>query len=157
MTGSYFELVPTEACGVVAIDLDYRQKDSQPGQAVRARPGRDKRATLFLLRRDACQRSYCPCMPIHSSGVVPRASATRNAKSAEIPARPLRTRDSVTRETARWVAASETDRSPRYSRKTLPGCEGLKIDILRSSMNSPYDSTCVADRCYCIHKSVALR
>jgi len=44
---------------------------------------------------DARQRSYYACIPAQSSGLVPSASASRNAISAEIPALPLRIRESA--------------------------------------------------------------
>src|ERR1019366_5095440 len=87
-------------------------------------------ATFFLRLRDATQRSYCDCMPAQSSGDVPKASANRNARSAETPARPFSTRDRVTRETPRCSAAVETADLPRYSRSTSPGCGGLNILIM---------------------------
>jgi hypothetical protein len=45
----------------------------------------------------ARHRSYCDCIFIHSSGVVPKAAARRMAMAAEIPALPLSTRETVTR------------------------------------------------------------
>jgi len=58
--------------------------------------------------RRACRarhKSYCGCIFIHSSGVVPRAGASRMAMAAEIPALPLSPRESVTRVVRRWAAA----------------------------------------------------
>ncbi len=68
-------------------------------------------------------------MFIHNSGVVPKAAASRIAIAAEIPALPFNTRDSVTRVTRRCAAAMDTARSPRYSRRTSPGCGGLCMRI----------------------------
>jgi len=83
---------------------------------------------------DACHRSYWACIPVHSSGVVPRASDSRSAISAEIPALPFRRRDSATRVTRRCLAASVTDTGPRYSRKTLPGWGGLCMRMVNTSV-----------------------
>jgi hypothetical protein len=66
-------------------------------------------------------------MFIHNSGVVPKAAASRIAMDAEIPALPLSTRESVTRVIRKCAAALVTGTSPRYSRRTKPGCGGLCI------------------------------
>ena len=66
-------------------------------------------------------------MPIHNSADVPRASESRKAISAEIPALPFKMRDKAARVTPRWSAAEVTETSPRYSRSTEPGCGGLYI------------------------------
>jgi hypothetical protein len=96
-------------------------------------PGPTKNGvTLLCWRCDARQRSYWACMPIHSSGLVPRASDSFSAMSAEIPALPFKMRDSATRVTPRCLAASVTDLVPRYSRRTLPGCGGLCMRIKTS-------------------------
>src|ERR1019366_2022740 len=89
---------------------------------------------VTFLRRcwDACHRSYWVCMPIHSSGVVPRASASFSAIFAEIPALPFKMRDRATRVTPRCLAVSVTDLVPKYSRRTLPGCGGLCMRIKTS-------------------------
>lgn len=91
----------------------------------------------FRRLREICQRSYWVCMPSHSSGVVPRASDNLRAISGEIPAAPFSTRERATRVTLRWLAASVTDSAPRYSRKTLPGCGGLCIRIIETSVIVP--------------------
>jgi len=61
------------------------------------------------------QRSYCDCIFIHNSGVVPKATASRIAIAAEIPALPFSTRDSVTRVTRKWAAAVHTP-NPQHIR-----------------------------------------
>src|SRR5581483_8234382 len=104
------------------------------------RENRFDQAAMSLLifgRRffDACHRSYCDCMPTHSSGLVPRASDSRNAISAEIPALPLRMRDNATRVTPRCLAASVTETSSKYSRRTSPGCGGLNMRIVNLNGN----------------------
>jgi hypothetical protein len=59
-------------------------------------------ATFANLRTAGCfpfralHKSYCDCMFIHNSGVVPKAPARRIAMDAEIPALPLSTREWVT-------------------------------------------------------------
>ena len=78
----------------------------------------------------ACARSYCDCIPVHSSGLVPRTSERRNARSAEIPTLPFRMRESDARVTPRCRAAAVTVAAPRYSRSTNPGCGGVLICIL---------------------------
>jgi hypothetical protein len=82
----------------------------------------------------ACHKSYWACIPVHSSGLVPRASDRRNAISAEIPELPFSRRDSATRVTCKCLAASVTDTDPRYSRKTLPGWGGLCIRMVNTSV-----------------------
>jgi hypothetical protein len=89
-------------------------------------------ATLLCWRCDARHRSYWACMPIHSSGLVPRASDSFSAMSAEIPALPFKIRDRATRVTPRCLAVAVTDIAPRYSRRTLPGCGGLCMRIKTS-------------------------
>src|ERR1700686_1663416 len=90
-------------------------------------------ATFANLRTAGCfafrafHKSYCDCMFIHNSGVVPKAAARRIAMDAEIPALPLSTRESVTRVIRKCAAALVTGTSPRYSRRTKPGCGGLRI------------------------------
>ena len=97
------------------------------------RPAPAENGVTFLLRRwEACHRSYCVCMPIQSSGLVPRASASFSAMSAEIPALPFKMRDRATRVTPRCLAVFVTDRVPKYSRRTLPGCGGLCMRIKTS-------------------------
>jgi len=86
---------------------------------------------------DACHKSYWACIPVHSSGVVPRASDSRSAISAEIPALPFNRRDSATRVTRRCLAASVTDTGPRYSRNTLPGWGGLCMRMVNTSVIVP--------------------
>ncbi len=92
------------------------------------------RGTFVRFRREACQSSYCDCIPVQSSGPVPMASDSRNAISAEIPALPFRIRDRLARVTRKCFAAVVTDKSPRYSRSTSPGCGGLCMRIVNSSM-----------------------
>jgi|SRR5580704_1496087 hypothetical protein len=90
-------------------------------------------ATLANLRTAGClafralHKSYCVCMFIHNSGVVPKAAARRIAMDAEIPALPFSTRERVTRVIRKCAAALVTGTSPRYSRRTRPGCGGLCI------------------------------
>src|ERR1700731_508229 len=90
-------------------------------------------ATFANLPTDGClafralHRSYCDCMLIHNSGVVPKAAARRIAMDAEIPALPLSTRERVTRVIRKCAAALVTGTLPRYSRRTRPGCGGLCI------------------------------
>jgi hypothetical protein len=72
-----------------------------------------KCGTLARRRFDACHRSYCACIPIHNSGLVPSASESRKAISADIPALPLRMRDRVARVTPKCLAASVMDTPPR--------------------------------------------
>src|SRR5215470_648332 len=72
-----------------------------------------KCGTLARRRFDACHRSYWACIPIHSSGLVPSASESRKAISADIPALPLRMRDRAARVTPKCLAASVTDTPPR--------------------------------------------
>jgi hypothetical protein len=57
---------------------------------------RDLRVTGWRVRR-AHHKSYCDYIFIHSSGVIPRAAASRMATAAEIPALLLGTHESVTR------------------------------------------------------------
>lgn len=83
---------------------------------------------------DACHKSYWACIPVHNSGVVPRASDSRSAISAEIPALPFNRRDSATRVTRRCLAAAVTDTGPRYSRSTLPGWGGLCMRMVNTSV-----------------------
>jgi hypothetical protein len=73
-------------------------------------------------------------MFIQSSGVVPKAAASRCAMLAEIPDLLFNTRERVTRVTRRWAAAADTAMSPRYSRSTRPGCGGLCMAFRTSSM-----------------------
>jgi hypothetical protein len=72
-----------------------------------------KWGTLARRRFDACHRSYCPCIPIHNSGLVPSASESRKAISADIPALPLSMRDRAARVTPKCLAASVMDTPPR--------------------------------------------
>jgi hypothetical protein len=115
---------------------------SEIGSALprRDRPAPTKNGFTLLRRRCAARhRSYWVCMPIHSSGLVPRASASFSAMTAEIPALPFKMRDRATRVTPRCLAVSVTDLAPRYSRRTLPGCGGLcmRIRPLSDSPDSP--------------------
>ena len=75
-------------------------------------------------------RSCCNCMPAHNSGLVPKASAKRQAMSGETPDAPVTMRDRVTRLTLSFAAASVTVMSPKYSRRTSPGCGGLCIRVM---------------------------
>jgi hypothetical protein len=115
---------------------------SEIGSALprRDRPAPTKNGFTLLRRRCAARhRSYWVCMPIHSSGLVPRASASFSAMTAEISALPFKMRDRATRVTPRCLAVSVTDLAPRYSRRTLPGCGGLcmRIRPLSDSPDSP--------------------
>ena len=97
-------------------------------------------ATFANLRTDGClafralHKSYCDCMLIHNSGVVPKAAARRIAMDAEIPALPLSTRERVTRVIRKCAAALVTGTFPRYSRRTDPGCGGLCIAFVPVSV-----------------------
>jgi hypothetical protein len=94
---------------------------------------RDLRVTGWRVRR-ARHKSYCDCIFIHSSRVVPRAAARGMAMAAEIPALPLSTGESVTRVIRRWAAAVVTARSPKYSRRTRPGWGGLRMRFNESDL-----------------------
>src|SRR4030081_823903 len=107
--------------------LFYARNDSSPFRAVAVW---GKRCTTGCRPRLACQRSYLDCIFIQSSAEVPKAADSRRAILAEIPALPLSTRDKVTREIRRCAAAADTGMSPRYSRRTRPGCGGLCMCIL---------------------------
>jgi len=111
-------------------------RGSENGLPRLRRPAPAKIGVTLLLRRcDARHKSYWVCMPIHNSGLVPRASHSLRAMSAEIPALPFKMRDRAARVTPRCLAVSVTDRDPRYSRKTLPGCGGLCMRIKPLSGN----------------------
>src|SRR5258708_28491538 len=79
------------------------------------------------------QRSYWDCLFIHSSGVVPRAAASRIAMASEISAFTFRTRDKVTHVTRRCTAAADTDVSPRYFAENQSGV-GLCMHLDRSPL-----------------------
>src|SRR6266850_6904245 len=98
-----------------------------------------KRASFRRCFFDACHRSYWACMPIQSSGLVPRASERRKAISAEIPALPFRMRESATRVIPKCLAAAVTGTLPKYSLSTFPGWGGLNIRIkhLSDNLDSP--------------------
>ncbi len=68
-----------------------------------------RRTILWRRFLEACQRSYCDCIFIQSSGVVPRASERLRAISAEIPELPFRMRERVARVTPRCSAAAVTE------------------------------------------------
>src|SRR5438046_724583 len=74
-------------------------------------------------------------MRSHDSGEPPSAAASRIAISALTAARPFTTRESATRDTPSLRANSLTLSSARtLSRSTSPGCGGLCILLISSSV-----------------------
>ena len=86
---------------------------------------------LFL----TCQRSYCICSPSQRSALVSNAFDKRMDISALTPALRLRTAESVWRVTPRRFATStRVSVSGKYSRNTSPGCGGLCILLIVTSV-----------------------
>jgi len=100
-------LASLAAKGTASSESNFARETASPSAAVA------KCGTLARRRFDACHRSYWACIPIHSSGLVPSASESRKAISADIPALPLRMRDRAARVTPKCWAASVTDTPPR--------------------------------------------
>jgi hypothetical protein len=83
----------------------------------------------------ACHKSYCICSPNQRSALVPSPFDRRTAISALTPALPFKTADKDWRVTPSRVATSiKVSVSGKYSRNTSPGCGGLCILLILTSV-----------------------
>jgi len=70
--------------------------------------------------------------------------------SAEMPDDPLTTRTRVTRLTPNFTAASVTVISPKYSRRTSPGCGGLCIRVILNFLITVFGMLRLCAHCGCL-------